>query len=246
MDYLFAPAPSPKERARQQIRQANLGIRQAQREEDRAIRRNERDEADAKNKARTLARAGKTAEARSVAGEIVQLRRATAKHYETKAQIGSLKSYTNQASSTMARADAVVGVTRAMHAANAAGPTPAQLRHLQFVHGVEAEKLAGREEMLNDMLEDMEDDDEEAEEVRGAVDAEINAVLAEVLPLPPRMAPPRRLGSVPVASAAVAGWGAGGSMPPSAASAAAAPPEAVLVDAGDVMMQQRLQALKSQ
>ena len=44
MDYLFAPAPSPKERARQQIRQANLGIRQAQREEDRAIRRNERDE----------------------------------------------------------------------------------------------------------------------------------------------------------------------------------------------------------
>ena len=47
-------------------------------------------------------------------------------------------------------------------------PTPAQLRHLQFVHGVEAEKLAGREEMLNDMLEDMEDDDEEAEEVRGA------------------------------------------------------------------------------
>jgi len=165
---IFGKQKTPKEVLRDNKKQ----ITRNQRDLDRELLALERQEKQIIVEIKRLAKAGQTANAKSMAKELVRVRKQREKLYGMKSKLSGVNSRTTtmQASQTIAKS--MHGATHAMAISNAATPLP-QMQRTMMAFEKQNEIASMKEEMMEGIL----DMDEEEE---GEVDETVNAVLDSI------------------------------------------------------------------
>jgi len=180
----FAKKPTPKEAAMAAKKETRKEVRSGQRDMEREIRELERQEkqvmAELKQRAKAPGVNPATDSAlKAMAKQLVNVRQQRGKLFAAKAHLGAVGMHANSMASQVAAASAIGSVTNAMSVANnAISAKDTQMIMQQFM--MENERLAVKEEMMNDALIDAFDNDEveeEADNITSQVLAELGVEL---------------------------------------------------------------------
>ena len=178
----FFKRETPKEAAMKAKREARREVRSNQRGLDREIRELDRQEKqitmELKQRAKATNSSSDTA-LKALAKQLVQVRQQRAKIQSTKAQVGAMGMHATTAASQMVAATAMGSVAETMKTANKAMDIKATTKIMTEFQR-ENERMAVKEEMMDDMLTDAFDTEgveEEADQVTSQVLAELGVEL---------------------------------------------------------------------
>eukprot|EP00033_Pygsuia_biforma_P002453 GCRY01002721.1.p1 GENE.GCRY01002721.1~~GCRY01002721.1.p1 ORF type:complete len:212 (+),score=49.72 GCRY01002721.1:161-796(+) len=151
---LFGKKKTPQEMLRENQRALNKSIRELDRERMNLQRQEKKIVMDIKKSAKE----GQMAAAKIMAKDLVRTRGYIQKFYRMRTQLQtvSLKMQTMKSNTSMAQA--MAGVTRAMHQMNSQMNMPAMQR-IMFEFEKQSEMMDMKEDMMNDAIDDAVDDD---------------------------------------------------------------------------------------
>ncbi|CAB9522726.1 Charged multivesicular body protein [Seminavis robusta] len=174
----FKKKPTPKEAAKEAKREARKEVRQNQRDLDREIRELDRQEQQIKNELKQRAKKVSSQNdptLKVLAKQLVQLRQQRDKLFTARSQVGAMGMHATTMASQVAAVSAIGTVTDTLKVANAQMDMKETMKVMsQFQH--ENEKMAAKEELMDDVLADAFD----TEEVEEEAEALTNQVLAEL------------------------------------------------------------------
>lgn len=179
----FAKKKSPQELAKEAKRETKRNVRGAQRDMEREMRELDRTEkqvmAEIKKRAQQSGVAGSDPALKSLAKQLVQIRKQREKCISAKAHMGAVGMQATAMSAQVAMAGAVGSVTDAMKTANQVTDAK-EMQKIMNEFQRENEKANIKEEMMDDALADAFDTDEmeaQADEITSQVLAELGVEL---------------------------------------------------------------------
>ena len=171
-----APAPAPPVQSSEttnahNVRQSNREITRAQREMERERLRLNREEKTLQTEIKRLAKAGRNAEARMVAKNLVKNREYQARMMSGKAQLGGVGGQIRSQAVTAKMGKIMGDVGTTMHKVNGQGVNQ-NLMKMAMMYEKESDKMAMGSEMMDDALESVmggEGVEQESDEVLASV-----------------------------------------------------------------------------
>ena len=181
----FKAKPTPKEAAMEARKETKKTVRSNQREMDRTLRELDRQEKQTLAEIKRRAKVGNVGTndpvLKNLAKQIIQIRASRDQTYQAKAQLGAVGMSSSMMASQVIVANSIEVVSNTMKTANEAMDVK-QINKTMLEFSKETERMALKEEILDDMLADAFDADgemmeEEADQVTGQVLAELGLEL---------------------------------------------------------------------
>lgn len=169
------PAASATQTSRQLSRQSDRTVQRAQRDMQRERLRLEQEERQITAEMKRLGRAGRMAEARMLAKNLVQVRTAKARTFQAGVQVAAIGSQARMAQTEAKMVDIVGRTTGVMRNANGLMDPNAQMKTMQ-AFGMESEKYKLNQEMTDEVLDSVLG----GEELDDDTDDVLNSVLDEI------------------------------------------------------------------
>ncbi|KNC96899.1 uncharacterized protein SPPG_07726 [Spizellomyces punctatus DAOM BR117] len=164
-----------KPNVKDQVRATSREVRTIQRELGKDRSGLERQEKQIIADIKKAAKQGRTAEAKTLAKQLLQLRKHIEKNTRVNAQVGGLRVKATTMASQAATAKAMSSATRVMAASNKATDL-GQLQKTMMQFGEENTKMDMKDDMINDVLDSMMDEEGDQEESQNIM----NAVFDEI------------------------------------------------------------------
>jgi len=181
MAFLFSKPKTTKEVVRDNKRQ----IQHSQRDLEREMLTLEREEKKLVLEIKRLAKAGQNSSAKTMAKELIRIRKQKEKLLSAKTQLSGVSSRVTTMSANQTVAKSMVGATQAMGVANAAAPIQ-QMQRTMMNYEKQSEMMNMKEEMMDDMFEGDEQEEVETEEtmnqVLDSIGLDISSQLSKATP----------------------------------------------------------------